>query len=171
MLYEIQQASYTASRVWPKRKISCAAAQIAATLTISFPRWHHMSLTSYWGQQRMSLTSYPVHWYQSSWTNMKAVTGACKLIDGCSLELCLATFLVASSGIYHSNKVNLISDFCFNYKLYIYGRIVLFFSSAMVQILLFSICSTCLLTVLVVNTEVSSSNSIQVWYQLLKLSM
>ena len=60
------QASYTASRVRPKRKISCAAAQIAATqiaatLTISFPRWRHMSLTSYWGQQRMSLTSYPGH--------------------------------------------------------------------------------------------------------------
>ena len=31
------QASYTASRVRPKRKISCAAARIAATLTISFP--------------------------------------------------------------------------------------------------------------------------------------
>ena len=48
------QASYTASRVRPKRKISCAAVQIAATqiaatLTISFPRWRHMSLTSYWG--------------------------------------------------------------------------------------------------------------------------
>ena len=55
------QASYTASWVRPKRKISCAAAQIAATLTISFPRWRHMSLTSYWGQQRMSLTSYPGH--------------------------------------------------------------------------------------------------------------
>ena len=54
-----RQASYTASRVRPKRKISCAATQIAATLTISFPRWRHMSLTSYWGQQRMSLTSYP----------------------------------------------------------------------------------------------------------------
>ena len=53
------QASYTASQVRPKRKISCAAAQFAATLTISFPRWRHMSLTSYWGQQRMSLTSYP----------------------------------------------------------------------------------------------------------------
>ena len=57
------QASYTASRVRPKRKISCAAAQIAATLTISFPRWRHMSLTSYWGQQRMSLTYYPyIYW-------------------------------------------------------------------------------------------------------------
>ena len=57
------QASYTASRVRPKRKISCAAAQIASALTISFPRWRHMSLTSYWGQQRMSLTSYPVLTY------------------------------------------------------------------------------------------------------------
>ena len=60
------QANYTTSRVRPKRKIGCAAAQIAATqiaatLTISFPRWRHMSLTSYWGQQRMSLTSYPGH--------------------------------------------------------------------------------------------------------------
>ena len=47
------QASYTASRIRPKRKISCAAAQIAATqiaatLTISFPGWRHMSLTLYW---------------------------------------------------------------------------------------------------------------------------
>ena len=33
------QASYTASRVRLKWKISCAAAQIAATPTISFPRW------------------------------------------------------------------------------------------------------------------------------------
>ena len=53
------QASYTASRVRLIRKISCAVAQIAATLTISFPRWRHMSLASYWGKQRMSLTSYP----------------------------------------------------------------------------------------------------------------
>ena len=57
------QASYTASRVRLKRKISCAAAQIATTLTISFPRWRHMSLTSYWGQQLMSLTSYPRQCY------------------------------------------------------------------------------------------------------------
>ena len=43
------QASYTASRVRPKRKISCAAAQIAATLTISFPRWRHIiSVISLW---------------------------------------------------------------------------------------------------------------------------
>ena len=55
------QASYTASRVRLERKISSAAAQIAAILTISFPRWRHMSLTAYWGQQRVSLTSYPGH--------------------------------------------------------------------------------------------------------------
>ena len=55
------QASYTVSRVRPNRKISRAVAQIAATLTISFPRWRYMSLTSYRGQQRMSLTSYPGH--------------------------------------------------------------------------------------------------------------
>ena len=39
--------------------------------------------------------------------NIKAVTGACKLIDGCSLELCLATPSVASSGKCH--KVNSIA--------------------------------------------------------------
>ena len=60
------QASYTASRVRPKRKISCAAAQIAetqiaATLTIciSSVAPHEFNVTSYWGQQRMILTSYP----------------------------------------------------------------------------------------------------------------
>ena len=39
----ITQVIYTASRVRSKRKISCAAAQIAATLTMSFPRWRQMS--------------------------------------------------------------------------------------------------------------------------------
>ena len=38
--------------------------------------------------------------------NIKAVAGACILIDGCSLELCSATPSVASSGICHRNKVN-----------------------------------------------------------------
>ena len=57
------QASYTTSWVRPKSKISCAAAQIAATLTISFRQWRHTSLTSHWGQQRMSLTSYPPRTY------------------------------------------------------------------------------------------------------------
>ena len=68
MLYKKQPAgparrlaTYIASRVRPKTKISCAAAQIAATLTISFLRWRHISSSSYWGQQRMSLASYPGH--------------------------------------------------------------------------------------------------------------
>ena len=42
--------------------------------------------------------------------NMKAVTGACKLIDGCSsLELCLVTPSMASSSIFDGNKVNSIA--------------------------------------------------------------
>ena len=40
-----------------------------------------------------------VHWVPEQ-LNTKAVTGACKLIDGCSLELCSASPFVASSGIY-----------------------------------------------------------------------
>ena len=40
---------------------------------------------------------------------MTTVTGACKLIDGCSLELCSATPSVASYGICHRNKVNSIA--------------------------------------------------------------
>ena len=46
-----------------------------------------------------------VHWVPEQ-LNIKAVTGACKLIDGCSLELYSAT-LVASSGICHRNKSQL----------------------------------------------------------------
>ena len=34
-----------------------------------------------------------MHWVPEQ-QNMKAVTGACKLIDGCSLALCLATVSV-----------------------------------------------------------------------------
>ena len=49
-----------------------------------------------------------VHWVLEQ-LNIKAVTGACKLIDGCSLELCSATPSVASSGICHRNKVNSIT--------------------------------------------------------------
>ena len=41
--------------------------------------------------------------------NIKAVTGARKLIDGCSLALCSATVLVVSAGICHRNKVNSIA--------------------------------------------------------------
>ena len=41
--------------------------------------------------------------------NIKVVIGACKLIDGCSLELHLATPSVASSGKCNSNQVNSIA--------------------------------------------------------------
>ena len=40
---------------------------------------------------------------------MKAVIGACKLIDGCSLALCSATVSVVSAGICHRNEVNSIA--------------------------------------------------------------
>ena len=40
---------------------------------------------------------------------IKAVTGACKLIDGCSLALCSATDSVVLAGICHINKVNSIA--------------------------------------------------------------
>ena len=40
-----------------------------------------------------------VHWVPEQ-LNIKAVTGACKLIDGCSLELCSATLSVASAGMW-----------------------------------------------------------------------
>ena len=49
-----------------------------------------------------------VHWAPEQ-LNKKAVTGACKLIDGCSPELCSATPSVASFGICHRNKVNSIA--------------------------------------------------------------
>ena len=39
-----------------------------------------------------------VHWVPEQ-LNIKAVTGVCKAIDGCSLELCSATPAVALSGI------------------------------------------------------------------------
>ena len=40
---------------------------------------------------------------------MKVVTGACRLIDDCSLALCSATVSVVSAGIRHRNKVNSIA--------------------------------------------------------------
>jgi len=63
-----------------------------------------------WGYYTMRLLSlhraYPsihpsgvVHWVPEQ-LNIKAVTGACKLIDGCSLALCSATVSVVSAGIY-----------------------------------------------------------------------
>ena len=45
------------------------------------------------------------HRYQSSWT--LRLTGACQLIDGCSLELCSATPSVTSPDICHRNKSQL----------------------------------------------------------------
>ena len=39
----------------------------------------------------------------------KGCNWACKLTDGCSLELCSATSSVASTGICHGNKVNAIA--------------------------------------------------------------
>ena len=46
-----------------------------------------------------------VHWVPEQ-LNMKAVTGACKLFDGCNLALCSVTVSVVSAGICHINKVN-----------------------------------------------------------------
>ena len=42
-----------------KGKSAVQRRKLQQTLTILCPRWRHMSLTSYWGQQRTSLTSYP----------------------------------------------------------------------------------------------------------------
>ena len=103
------QASYTASRVRPKRKISCAVAQIAATqiaatLTISFPRWRHMSLTSYWGQQRMSLTSNPGPWVWQPEINIQNQTleslGRCghTQLEAATINRLLASFTALMFG-------------------------------------------------------------------------
>ena len=46
-----------------------------------------------------------IHWVPEQ-LNIKALTGACKVIDGCSLALYSATGSVVSSGICHRNKVN-----------------------------------------------------------------
>ena len=49
-----------------------------------------------------------LHWVPEQ-LNTKAETGACKLIDGCSLALCSATVSVVSAGICHIHKVNSIA--------------------------------------------------------------
>ena len=64
ILYEIQPTApacrlATQQVEYDQKRKSAVAAQIVATLTILFPQWHHMSLTSYWGQQWTSSTSYP----------------------------------------------------------------------------------------------------------------
>ena len=41
---------------------------------------------------------------------IKALTGACELIDGCSLALCSVTVSVVSAGICQRNKVNSIAE-------------------------------------------------------------
>ena len=48
-----------------------------------------------------------VHWVPEQ-LSIKAVAGACKLIDGC-LVLCSATVSVVSAGICHRNEVNSIA--------------------------------------------------------------
>ena len=69
-----------------------------------------------WGQYSMRLRSlhraypslYPsgvVHWVPEQ-LNIEAVTGAFKLIDGCSLMMCSATPSVVLAGICHRNKIN-----------------------------------------------------------------
>ena len=60
---------------------------------------------------RVYLSLHPsgvVHWVPMQ-LNIKAVTEACKLIDGCSLALCSATVSVVSAGICHRNEVNSIA--------------------------------------------------------------
>ena len=49
-----------------------------------------------------------VHWVQEQ-LNIKAVTKACTLIDGCSLALCFNIVSVVSAGICHRNEVNSIA--------------------------------------------------------------
>ena len=75
----------------------------------SSPEWvpigldHYTRLTRAFIRGRTSVRSVPEQLY------IKAVTGACTLINGCSLELCSATHSMASSGICHRNKVNSIA--------------------------------------------------------------
>ena len=56
----------------------------------------------------LHLSGGSIHWVPEQLI-IKAVTGACKLIDGCNLALCLATVSVVSAGICHRNKVNSIA--------------------------------------------------------------
>ena len=76
----------------------------------SNPEWgliyYEASITA----QGISEPSSPgvVHWVPEQ-LNTKAVTGACKLIDGCSLALCSAAVSVVSAGICHRNEVKSIA--------------------------------------------------------------
>ena len=56
-----------------------------------------------------SLHPFGVVYWVPEQLNIKVVTGACPLIDGCSLELCSATPSVAPSGICNRIKLNSIA--------------------------------------------------------------
>ena len=97
-------------------KLLCAVVVLWSPLMILNPaaRVRFLSGGKYTIRLRSLHRAYPslhsvgvVHWVPEQ-LNIKAVTGAWKLIDGCSLELCSATPSVASSGICHRNKVYLI---------------------------------------------------------------
>ena len=55
-----------------------------------------------------SLRGSSLHWVPEQ-LKLKAITGACKLIDGCSLVLCSATVSVVLAGICQRNEVNSIA--------------------------------------------------------------
>ena len=67
----------------------------------SNPEWeliyYEASISACTGPNRAFIPGV-VHWVQEQ-LNIKAVTKACKLIDGCSLALCLNTVSVVSAGI------------------------------------------------------------------------
>ena len=78
----------------------------------SNPEWeliyYEASITAQGLPESSSFRGSRIHWVQEQ-LNIKAVTKACKLIDGCSLALCLKTVSVVSAGICHRNEVNSIA--------------------------------------------------------------
>ena len=80
----------------------------AARVTGSNPEWeliyYEASITAQGLQKLSSLrgSTLGTRAAEHSW-------GACKLIDGCSLALCLSTVSVVSAGICHRNEVNSIA--------------------------------------------------------------
>ena len=73
----------------------------------SNPEWGQFTIRL-WSLHRAYPSLHPsgvVHWV-SEQLNIEAVTGAFKLIDGCSLVLCLATPSVVSADIRHRTKIN-----------------------------------------------------------------
>ena len=67
-------------------------------------------------------STFPVHWVPEQ-SNIRA--GACNLIDGCSLELCLTTHLVAQSGICYRNKVTYMTISCGYITAYLYRILII----------------------------------------------